>query len=318
MKEAENRMHADVLIILATFNGGQYLPDQLASIERQTFASWRLLVSDDGSSDETLNELRLFRSKHPERVELLDLPPSGSARSNFLRLLRAAPQSRYVALCDQDDVWIDEKLELLVASCEKLERDVGTEMPCLVFSDLAVVDRDLKPIGKSFLGAIASNPARISFGSTLVENSIPGCSMLFNHSLSREFGRYKGELEEVRMHDWWLALIAFSMGAVSFVPERLVLYRQHANNSAGSVKRHGFIFAFRKLLSGRGELSANVDQAKLFYKAHGSTLPHDKYAQVAAFSRLGEMGKLSRMATCLRLGILKQTIGRRIYQLIKI
>jgi glycosyltransferase involved in cell wall biosynthesis len=312
-------VQAEVLILLATFNGGLYLPEQLKSIERQTFTNWRVLASDDGSSDETIVELDRFRSTYPDRVELLNLSPSGSARSNFFRLLRQAPAAQYVAFCDQDDVWAEQKLERLVSACADLERAVGADTPCLVYSDLVVVGRDLRPIAPSYLGEIAADPATMSFGSTLMENSIPGCSMLINHSLVEEFRRYDGELSQARMHDWWLALMAFSMGSVSFVPEKLVLYRQHSTNTAGSVKRRALSYAFRKLFrSGREETVANVRQGQLFLKAYGSKLSNDELTQLSAFSQFEEMGKVARISTCLRLGILKQTTSRRLYQLIKI
>jgi glycosyltransferase involved in cell wall biosynthesis len=312
-------VQAEVLILLATFNGARYLPDQLESIDRQTFTNWRLLASDDGSSDETIVELERFRSTHPDRVELLNLSPSGSARSNFFRLLRRAPAARYIAFCDQDDVWVDQKLKRLVSACADLERAVGADTPCMVYSDLAVVSSDLRPIAQSFVSEIAVDPATMSFGSTLVENSIPGCSMLVNHSLVEEFRRYDGELSQARMHDWWLALMAFSIGSVSFIPEQLVLYRQHSRNSAGSVRRRAFAYAFRKVFrSGREEAVANVRQAQLFLKAYGSKLPNDKLAQLSAFSQFEDLGKVARISTCLRLGILKQGTSRRLYQLIKI
>ena len=312
-------MQAEVLILLATFNGARYLPDQLASIGRQTFTNWRLLVSDDGSSDETIAELERFRSIYPDRVELLNLSPSGSAGANFFRLLRQAPAASYIAFCDQDDVWVDQKLERLVSACADLESAVGADMPCMVYSDLAVVSSSLRPIAQSFVREIAVDPATVSFGSTLVENSIPGCSMLINHALIEEFRRYNGELLQARMHDWWLALMAFSIGSVGFIPEQLVLYRQHSSNSAGSVKRRGFSYAFQKFFrSGREETVANVRQGQLFLKAYGSRLPDDKLAQLSAFSQFDELGKVARISACLRLGILKQSTRRRVYQLIKI
>lgn len=312
-------MQAEVLILLATFNGARYLPDQLESIGRQTFTNWRVLAADDGSSDETVVELERFRSAYPDRAELLNRSPSGSARSNFFRLLREAPAARYIAFCDQDDVWVDHKLERLVSACADLERRVGEDTPCMVYSDLRVVASDLRPIAQSYVSEIVVDPATVSFGSTLVENAIPGCSMLVNHSLVEEFRRYDGDLSQARMHDWWLALIAFSIGSVSFVPEQLVLYRQHSQNSAGSVRRHRLGYAFRKVFrSGREETVANIRQGQLFLKAYGPRLPNGKVAQLSAFSRFEELGKVARISACVRLGILKQTTSRRVYQLIKI
>jgi glycosyltransferase involved in cell wall biosynthesis len=312
-------MQAEVLILLATYNGGQYLPDQLQSIENQTYPHWQVVACDDGSSDDTVEILERFRLRHPGRVKLMHLPPSGSAKANFFQLLRSAPFSRYVACCDQDDVWESVKLERLVNACQRLESRVGGERPCLVYSDLRVVDAGLRTIADSFMEEIDTDPTRVTFGSILVENSIPGCSMVFNMALLQEFQRFQGSLVDARMHDWWLALIGFSTGAVEYVPEQLVLYRQHPGNSAGSVSRRGFAFAARKLLRpGRDESTATIRQGRLFFQAHGSRVLPPKLEQLDAFSELEGLGKMTRVATCIRLRILKQGARRRAYQLLRI
>lgn len=312
-------MVPDILILLGTYNGERYLPDQLQSIERQTITSWRLLACDDGSSDRSRDQLERFRSKHPDQVEILDLPASGSAAANFFRLLRAAPPARCVVFCDQDDVWAEGKLQRLLERYDALERQVGPDKPCLVHSDLTVVNADLEPVAASFSAEIGVKPESISFGSLLVENAIPGCSMLVNRPLVELFRLYQGSLDRALMHDWWLALIAFSMGTIAYVPDQLVMYRQHDSNAAGSVKRRGLRFATRKLLTTpRKERLATSAQAKLFLEVYGDRLPPTAFAQVSTCARLPDMGKWSRIEACLRLGILKQGVARRIYQFITI
>lgn len=309
----------EVLILLTTFNGEKYLPEQLASIERQTYGHWRILASDDGSTDTTPTQLDEFRARHPDRVAMLEGPPSGSAKDNFFKLLRAAPPARYVAFSDQDDVWVADKLDRLVAACQRLERRIGPDLPCAVFSDLRVVDETLQVRAASFFEEINARPDKVTFGSLLVENAIPGCSMLVNSALINEFRTYPGTLDDARMHDWWLSLLAAGLGAIAFVPDQLVLYRQHSRNAAGSVRRRGIAFAWAKLLRGdRDDARSSIRQAKLLLAAHGPQFPARTVRQLSAFGALDGTCKLRRLLVCLRYGILKETMARRIYQLMRI
>lgn len=318
-REAGEQRGPEVLILLATFNGEKYLSDQLASIERQTHRHWRVLASDDGSTDTTLARLQEFRSRNVGRVEVLEGPLARSAKGNFFKLLHAATPAQYVAFSDQDDVWVENKLERLVAACQRLEQRVGPSVPCAVFSDLRVVDEMLEVRAASFFREINSRPDRVSFRSLLVENAIPGCSMLVNSALANEFRSFRGALDDARMHDWWLALLATGMGAIAFVPDQLVLYRQHSQNAAGSVHRRGVAFVWAKLLHGdRGDTRASIRQAKLLLAAHGSHFPTSTFRQLSAFAELDRVSKMRRVLVCLRHRILKETTDRRIYQLIRI
>lgn len=121
------------------------------------------------------------------------------------------------------------------------------------------------------------------------------------------------------MHDWWLTLLAMAKGQVVFVPEALVKYRQHEQNVAGSVSRHGLRFAWRKLMKpATSERAANAKQAQLLLDAYGPELTSFQRSQAEAVSQFEQMTKRQRILICLRLGILKQTPTRRLYQLLKV
>lgn len=305
-----------VLVLLATYNGARYLRQQLASIENQSYTGWHLLMSDDGSTDETRDLLREFRDRHPDKVSELDCPPSGSPQANFFGLLRAAKGFRYVALCDQDDVWVEHRLESLLRECQKLEASSRSESPCMVFSDLRVVDENLYPISESFFRDMSVDPSRMSFGSTLVESSVPGCSMMVNEALLLVFQRYSGPLNAARMHDWWLSLIAQAFGSSKVIDEPLVQYRQHASNSAGSTRRRGVSFILSKLRQRpRDEMLLNVAQGRLFLEAYGAELAPAELRQLEILDQLSTLSKLRRIEACIKFGILKQGLLRRGYQL---
>lgn len=310
---------ATVAILLATFNGARFLGEQLESIAEQTHRHWSLVISDDGSVDETLSIAEDFASRHPGRVRILQSAPTQSASGNFFRLLREAPIADYVALCDQDDVWIPTKLERLVEALSDLNSD-GMESEALVaYSDLAVVDSRLETIAVSFMGQMRTDPFKVTFFSTLVENSVPGCSMLLSRHTIDLFRSFEGSLKQAIMHDWWLLLIAQGFGRAVFVPEPLVLYRQHESNTLGSVNRGGVRFVLSKLFDTRRDTQKAIRaQTELFFTAYGRHLPASKAVPLKEFRDSCDRQKIVRMWACIRLGILKQTWPRRIFQLARI
>ena len=99
-----------VTILLATYNGEDYLKAQLESIASQTYGNWRLITGDDGSCDGTLNILREFKKRYPDQVKIIkNEPATGSAKNNFINLLRNS-HGPYFMFCDQDDVWKRDKI----------------------------------------------------------------------------------------------------------------------------------------------------------------------------------------------------------------
>lgn len=314
----EPHAQARIQILLATFNGAKYLREQLDSIARQSHREWSLLVADDGSTDATVAIIEQFGAQFPGRVRLLTTTPVGSAKHNFFRLMREPSAGQYVALCDQDDVWHENKLARLVAACIEMERR-HPGRPCAVYSDLEVVDEFLRMRSPSFVREIRTDPALLSFGSLLVENSIPGCAMLLNRSLLEKFNTYTGPLDDAIMHDWWIALLASATGRLGFVPDALVQYRQHHSNAAGSVRRGGVKFVMAKLSNLRNDTPAQtLRQAKLFNKAYAGHAQRESAELLSIYTEFDRLGKASRAWRCATNGILKQSLTRRIYQLVKV
>ena len=306
-----------VVVLLATFEGSPYLGEQLESIAGQSHTRWRLLVADDGSRDNTLEIVRKFSERHPNQVRIVAEGPVGSPRDNFFRLLRMAPPAPYVAFCDQDDVWAPDKLEILVRQCQRLET-LHPDEPCLVYSDLQVVDANLGILNPSFLNQIGASPGEISYKTLLAENAIPGCAMLFNASLANVYVATKSDPVDAIMHDWWMALLASAVGHVSYVPAPLVNYRQHAANTLGTVERSGLLFALSKLF--RGDRSAGLRtyvQAAAFVGAYGDLLAPTIGEDIRTFASLADVNKIERIRLLLTHQTLKQTPLRRVYQLLR-
>ena len=126
---------AQVAILMATYNGAQYLPVQLDSILNQDFEDWQLLISDDGSTDGTLNILADYQKRYPEKIRILEKEiPTGSAKKNFMFLTRQADDFPYVMYCDQDDFWRSEKVRVTLKKMKETESG-NTAIPCLVHTD---------------------------------------------------------------------------------------------------------------------------------------------------------------------------------------
>lgn len=212
-----------ITIVMGTFNGAAYLSAQLDSLNAQTFANWRLLVSDDGSTDQTREVLHQFAINNPDReIKIIDGPAQGFAQ-NFLSALRHEMcRNCLVAFCDQDDVWHSEKLERAILHLEN-------DLPRAYGSVVQMVDGDLN--------VLSQTPApkfSVNFANLLVENCTVGNSVVLN-SLAVDAVVNLPLDVAITFHDWWALLVTTGVGGAHFVdPRPSVLYRQHDKNLVGA------------------------------------------------------------------------------------
>lgn len=227
-----------VMICLATYNGGKYIEEQLQSLLKQTYSNWTAIISDDGSSDDTLSILNLYCNRHPEHFSIIENErPHVGAKANFSLLLNKAPDT-YIMFCDQDDIWNPDKIQMTLDEMHRQEDDGGLTVPALVFTDLQPVDASLKPLCESYMRFQNLDPSRVQFNHLLVQNVVTGCTVMINNEL-RQLFRCWAEDDRIIMHDWWLALIAAQFGKVCYLPRASVKYRQHGGNAIGASKSHG-------------------------------------------------------------------------------
>jgi len=224
-------------IFLCTLNGERFLAEQLASLEWQTFTHWRLVASDDGSTDRTKTILQEFKSSHePGRVEVIDGPRRG-APSNFLFLVcRQNPVSEYYAFCDQDDVWEADKLARAISILEQTPPGI----PALYGSRTVLIDESGKKLGLSPLF-----PRTPTFRSALVQSIAGGNTMVFNRK-ARDLLAFCGPDIDIPSHDWWLYQVTSGCGGIVHYDScPSVRYRQHRHNVIGS--NMGFAARLRRL-----------------------------------------------------------------------
>lgn len=220
-----------VYIVLATYNGGRHLRQQLESIRAQRMRDWTLLVRDDGSADDTRAVLD-EASATDSRLEIVrDGDGNLGVRANFSRLATIALQrgATHVAFADQDDVWPEDRVGTSVEVLRATEDRVGVAMPVLVHSDLELIGGDGRRLHPSFMRFqhIHHEPGH-PLRTLLVQNFVTGCAMTVNRSLLEIALPVP---EAALMHDWWFALCAAAAGVLVFLPEPLVAYRRHGENA---------------------------------------------------------------------------------------
>lgn len=263
-----------VQILLSTWNGERWLAELLASLEKQTFQDWQLLVRDDGSSDQTLRILLKWQAAHPEKLAglLLDGNHLGSKLS-FSRLVEAST-AQCLMFCDQDDVWFPEKVELQYTTLRRMEAQYGEDMPLLVHSDLVVVDEGRSLQAVSFWDYRNFDVMQRK-QAYLLNNVVTGCATAFNRAAANM--AFPLPLRAME-HDRWLALVCAWFGQIQALPHPLLLYRQHDHNLIGAepAKLDG--------LSARVE--AWSQQAEVFLHRFGGRLNVQDYKQVEALAGL--------------------------------
>jgi glycosyltransferase involved in cell wall biosynthesis len=234
-------------ILLATYQGEKYLVEQIESIIAQTNTDWTLLIHDDGSSDATTKITQQYSKAYPSKIKVIvDGIRTGGAKNNFAHLL-AKSSADYVMFCDQDDVWLETKIDIFIRKMNLLEEIYGKNTPIVIFSDVHIVAEDLTPIASSGWKHLCNGP---QFSESLEllasRNCIFGCAMMVNR---------RGILvsspipHEAVMHDWWIGLCTLRHhGKLIPIAEQTILYRQHNFNAVGA-KSYNIFYKVKRLMA---------------------------------------------------------------------
>ncbi|HEO3863135.1 TPA: glycosyltransferase family 2 protein [Streptococcus agalactiae] len=214
-----------VNILMATYNGEKFLAQQIESIQKQTFKEWNLLIRDDGSSDKTCDIIRNFTAKD-SRIRFINENEHHNLGviKSFFTLVNYEVADFYF-FSDQDDVWLPEKLSVSLEAAKHKASDV----PLLVYTDLKVVNQELNILQDSMIRD-QSHHANTTLLPELTENTVTGGTMMINHALAEKWFTPN----DILMHDWFLALLAASLGEIIYLDLPTQLYRQHDNNVLGA------------------------------------------------------------------------------------
>lgn len=238
---------------MATYNGDKYISQQIDSILHQTNKDWTLYIHDDGSSDNTVRLLRDYAQKY-DNIVLLSYPSQGGACKNFLSMLMEV-ESEYYMFCDQDDVWLETKIEETLFAINNAEK-CDASKAVVAFSDLYVVDNNLNLICNSFWNYAGIYPSRVvSFDDLAQTTLMTGCTIMMNNSMKKLI---KQPYDKAEMHDSWVAACAYRYGAIIVPIEKpLMLYRQHGDNVLGAVGKDTYNIKY-KLCNFMLMLKANI------------------------------------------------------------
>lgn len=220
--------NTSVAILLASYNGGKYIDQQLQSIKNQTYRDFKCYIRDDGSNDNTVGIIQSYVKKDPAHFVLITTPgKEHGSKYNFFELIQYYKQfcnEEYIMFSDQDDIWSVEKVE------KEVDQIIKCNKPALVFCNQEVVDENLGHIPSSIHGKMKDY---YKFPNSLTyRNVAAGCTMCVNRELlSKAFSDITPE--QFVMHDWWLMLVAAYMGKITFINKTLMQYRQHGDNVLG-------------------------------------------------------------------------------------
>ena len=288
-ESGRGRMHSTdkIAILMATYNGEKYICQQIDSILSQTCKDWELYIHDDGSTDNTIAVVESYVEKYPNKIHLIDGKSTGGAKYNFFYMFGQV-EAPYYMTCDQDDVWLDKKIELTYDKMLTIENKA--DVPCLVYTELRVVDSELNTIADTMSGYQSLDCHKRTINQFILQNSVTGCTMMVNRALRDKMLRIT-DIDNTIMHDWWAALVAAQFGKTAFIDEPTILYRQHGDNSLGALGINKLSYIVRRVWQ-KKQIQESMRlgrlQAREFAKTYN--LPADslavRYAALEGKSRL--------------------------------
>ena len=295
-----------IAILLATYNGKNYIAGQMDSILKQTYTEWMLYIHDDGSTDGTVELLEQYANKYEDKICIIKGEPTGGAKENFFYLFQQV-EAPYYMCCDQDDIWLPNKIAV---TYEKMQAIAEKNKPSLVFTDLKVVDGDLNVLAEKMSVYQGLDCKTLTFNRAMIQNVVTGCTMMVNHKLRDELLKVDA-YENVLMHDWWVLLVAARFGKLAFVEDSTILYRQHGNNGVGAQNARSFFYKLKRMLQGsdiKQSLENTRKQAFYFAKVYGQSAGN----LAAEYGELGSNGKLKRIAFYIKNDVKKSTFSKNV------
>ena len=215
-----------VSVCMATYNGAEYINEQIYSILKQLSYQDELIISDDGSTDNTID---IIKNIHDNRISLFKNCKKKGVAHHFENALSHAT-GEYIFLADQDDIWIDNKLSVIIKELENVD---------CVLHNATLIDKDGNLLGDDLFSIYKTRPG---YFKNLFRNTYVGCCM----AIRKELLKYILPIpDKISMHDMWIALIAEKKGTTKILPDKLIQYRRHGNNASTTSKKSNFSFYFQ-------------------------------------------------------------------------
>ena len=312
-----------ITIIMAVYNGQEYIREQLESLKDQTYTEWRLVIRDDRSSDKTAEIVKKFSDEVEQEVIFkVNEKPSGSAKNNFALLINDAKESDYVMFCDQDDIWKKDKIEITFNKMKQAEERYGRDFPLLVHGDVEVIDENGN-INADSMFEMSHINADSKLPQILIQNHVTGCTMMCNKKLIAGISEYASS-EYIIMHDYLAALYASVFGKIEVIKKPLLSYRQHSGNSVGAKNNNNPVYLLKRHANGRKSykeaMETSRNQVKFFVEIYREELAAEKYCKeyelMSGYASLGSRAKLYRIMFYKKNHIWKNGTIRKIMQVI--
>lgn len=261
-------------ILMATYNGEKYLVEQLDSIINQTYRNWNLLIRDDNSTDKTLEIIQNYHKKDKRIKILKDNKGNLGIVRNFEELLKSS-ESEFIMFSDQDDIWVENKLDMYLKMIEKIKNK-----GFMIHSDAILFDKNKSNILKdTFISKKAINKG---LENVFFNYFVQGATILISKEIKNFILPFP---KEVYLHDRYIHLISELFFERIFVNKALIYYRQHGDNQIGAKN------TVRELLSKRYFDERDRQLIKVIYNKYGSLLTEDKRKLIEEYFKITDIEK---------------------------
>lgn len=298
-----------IAIVLPTYNGEEFVRQQIQSIIEQTFTDWNLFIRDDGSTDNTVNIIKEMATLD-SRINIIHGTENLGVKKGVFYLLDQVTADYYMT-CDQDDFWLPNKIQDTLQVMKSTEN--GKQIPVLVHTDLVVADKNLNKISESMFNFQKLAPKYANFFQLAIQNNITGCTVMINNSLKKLLSYDPHML----MHDHWMGLVAFSFGKIGFLDKSTILYRQHGDNSVGAKE-----MSMSNVINSTKEQSQKEDiiergfvQIHYYLEKYRNKLSNNDTTNIEMFLAIPESGFFKKLKIMKKLSLRKSSFIRSLYYL---
>ena len=303
-----------IYIIMCTYNGERYIQEQLQSIEQNLAQDWKIIVSDDQSTDNTVKILKDFEKKNPGKMIININKAKKGAIHNFLSSIYTIGvemnDDDFIMLCDQDDVWNADKISKTMHDMREQIVLYGNTIPLLVCTDVSVVDSKMNIIHESFRKMNHYNISHLDFAHLLMENKVQGCTIMINKGMALMLDKLP---YSAMMHDGWLAFIAAAFGRIKYIDQPTMKYRQHTANVQGSIAFREDIKNKLSNLGGQRQIVMNTAaQVREFIEIYGDRLSDTIKREAEAFATLPQQNFVMRRYNIIKYHMWKSGLLRNV------
>lgn len=294
-----------IAVLLSTYNGEKYVDELIESILNQSYTHFHIFIRDDNSTDSTYQKLE-DHYKNNRNITLLKASHNIGANLSFSELISIALKDNeydFFMFADQDDVWLKDKIMISY----KLICQSNEQIPALAHTDMYITDENLKVLSKSLWKYQSINPENCSFNRLLIQNVITGCSTIVNKALAIKAAPIPNDSI---MHDWWLGLLASSLGEINYSKQPTLYYRQHNFNTIGA-KKFNIKYILMNIFK-RKSFYENIIQAKAFRREYGNEIDNNKRLMLDALCSLDKVNYFQRLLLIFKYRFFKVGLIRNI------